>query len=163
MFAIQQHRKSAVGETTDTMRTAVPNITGIPDQMKAQFEDASGVSFDDVRIHYNSAEPAKLNALAYTQGRNIYLGSGQEKHLPHELGHVIQQKRGKVPVNRWLNGFPSNIVQRKMDVGVALVPAEAVDKTLSAEEVMVDTVMLSGRADTGLKTVLGTRRRETIS
>ncbi|MDE7270738.1 MAG: hypothetical protein K2N81_09750, partial [Acetatifactor sp.] len=126
MFAIQQDRKPVAGETTDTMRTAVPNITGIPDQMKAQFEDASGVSFDDVRIHYNSAEP-------------------------------IQQKRGKVSVNRWLNGLPSNIVQRKMDVGVALVPAEAVDKTLSAKEVMVDTVMLSGRADTGLKNGAGNK------
>lgn len=126
MFAIQQDRKPVARETTDTVRIAVPNITGIPDQMKEQFEDASGMSFDDVRIHYNSAEP-------------------------------IQQKRGKVPVNRWLNGLPSNIVQRKMDVGVALVPVEAVDKTLSAEEVMVDTVMLSGRADTGLKNGAGNK------
>lgn len=184
MFVTQQDRKPAAGETTDTMRTAVPNVTGIPDQMKAQFEDASGMSFDDVRIHYNSAEPAKLNALAYTQGRNIYLGSGQEKHLPHELGHVIQQKRGEVPVNRWLNGlplnddtrleaeadwlsryktpaqvkgFPSNIVQRKMDVEVALVPVEAIYMPLEAKDVMVDTVMLSGRADTGLKNGAGNK------
>lgn len=187
MFAIQQDRKMVTDETAETInmpRNASLNITGIPDQMKVQFEEASGMSFDDVRIHYNSAKPAKLNALAYTQGRNIYLGAGQEKHLPHELGHVIQQKRGEVPVNRWLNGlplnddtwleaeadrisrykvpaqavgFPSNIVQRKMDVEVALVPTEVIEMPLRAEEVMVDTVKLSGRADTGLENKNGNK------
>lgn len=44
------------------------NCTGIPDEMKTGFEDLSGLSFDDVRIHYNSDRPAQLQALAYTQG-----------------------------------------------------------------------------------------------
>jgi hypothetical protein len=72
------------------------NSTGIPDTMKARFESVSGFSFDDVRVHYNSEKPAQLQALAYTQGNQVYIGPGQEKHLGHELGHVVQQKAGVV-------------------------------------------------------------------
>jgi len=38
----------------------------------------------------------KLNAYAYAQGTDIHLASGQEKHLPHEAWHVVQQKQGRV-------------------------------------------------------------------
>ena len=31
-------------------------------------------------------------------------GPGQEKHLPHELGHVVQQKQGKVKPTTQLKG-----------------------------------------------------------
>lgn len=75
---------------------AKPNNTGIPLQMKERFESLSGFSFDDVRIHYNSDKPAQLQALAFTQGNQVYMGPGQEKHLGHELGHVVQQKQGRV-------------------------------------------------------------------
>jgi hypothetical protein len=50
----------------------------------------------DVRVHANSEKPARLNALAYTQGNQIHLGPGQERHLPHEAWHVVQQKQGRV-------------------------------------------------------------------
>ena len=43
------------------------------------------------KIVYNSPEPEKINAHAFTQGDTIHVGRGQEKHLPHELGHVVQQ------------------------------------------------------------------------
>ena len=42
----------------------------------------------DVRVHYNSATPAKLNALAHTRGNDIHLAPGQESHLAHEAWHV---------------------------------------------------------------------------
>ena len=51
---------------------------------------------DDVKVHYNSSKPAQMKALAYTQGTDIYLAPGQEKHLPHEAWHVVQQKKGRV-------------------------------------------------------------------
>ncbi len=51
---------------------------------------------NDVKVHYNSDKPAQLNALAYAQGTDIHLASGQEKHLPHEAWHVMQQKQGRV-------------------------------------------------------------------
>ncbi|HYJ29771.1 MAG TPA: DUF4157 domain-containing protein [Allosphingosinicella sp.] len=75
---------------------AVPNLTGLPDGLKAGIEALSGFSMDDVRVHRNSAEPARLGALAYAQGSDIHLGPGQDRHLPHEAWHVVQQKQGRV-------------------------------------------------------------------
>lgn len=73
-----------------------PNRTGLSDRLKAGVEALSGLAMDDVRVHRNSGEPVKLGALAYTQGRDIHLGPGQEQHLPHEAWHVVQQKQGRV-------------------------------------------------------------------
>lgn len=84
-----------------------PNLTGIPTQMKLDFERRSGLSFDDVRVHYNSDKPAQLQALAYTQGTQVYVGPGQERHLKHELGHVVQQKLGMVSTNILYYGHTS--------------------------------------------------------
>ena len=72
------------------------NNTGLPDNLKSGMEKLSGYSMDDVRVHRNSDKPAQLQAHAYAQGTDIHLGPGQEKHLPHELGHVVQQKEGRV-------------------------------------------------------------------
>jgi hypothetical protein len=72
------------------------NKTGLPDGLKSGMESISGMSLSDVKVHRNSDKPAQLQALAYAQGTDIHLGPGQEKHLPHELGHVVQQKEGRV-------------------------------------------------------------------
>jgi hypothetical protein len=72
------------------------NNTGLPDKLKTGMENLSGLSMDDVKVHRNSHKPAQLQAHAYAQGTDIHLGPGQEKHLPHELGHVVQQKQGRV-------------------------------------------------------------------
>jgi len=99
---------------------AASGRTGIPKAVQAKFEEASGLSFDDVRIHYNSSRPAQLNAYAYTLGNQVYLGPGQERHLEHELGHVIQQKRGMVKPDGYLNGLPVNRdpgLERAADLG----------------------------------------------
>ena len=63
---------------------------------------------DDVKIHYNSAKPAQVQALAYTQKNDVYLGAGQEQHLGHELWHVVQQKQGRVMPTIQVNGFQVN-------------------------------------------------------
>ena len=84
------------------------NVTGIPTQMKLDFEQRSGLSFDDVRVHYNSDRPARIGALAYTQIPEVYMGPGQERHLRHELGHVVQQKQGIVRPTTYINGLPVN-------------------------------------------------------
>lgn len=72
------------------------NGTGLPDQLKSGVENLSGISMNDVKVHYNSDKPAQLNAHAYAQGTDIHIASGQEKHLPHEAWHVVQQKQGRV-------------------------------------------------------------------
>ena len=75
------------------------NHTGIPTQLKNRIEQDTGLSLHDVRVHYNSELPARLDALAYTRGNQIEIAPGQERHLPHELGHVVQQKLGVVRAN----------------------------------------------------------------
>lgn len=69
---------------------------GLPAALRAQLEGLSGESLADVRIHYDSPKPARLDALAYTKGSEIHMGPGQERHLPHEAWHVVQQKQGRV-------------------------------------------------------------------
>ena len=64
---------------------------------------------DHVKVHYNSAQPAQLNALAYAQGSDIHVAPGQEKHLPHEAWHVVQQAEGRVkPTTQMKGGVPVN-------------------------------------------------------
>ena len=72
------------------------NNTGLPDSLKSGIENLSGHSMDDVKVHYNSDKPAQVQAHAYTQGNDIHVGTGQEKHLSHEAWHVAQQKQGRV-------------------------------------------------------------------
>jgi Domain of unknown function (DUF4157) len=79
-----------------------PNTTGLPDNLKSGIENLSGHSLDDVKVHYNSSQPAQLNAHAYAQGTDIHIASGQEKHLPHEAWHVVQQKEGRVKPTKQL-------------------------------------------------------------
>lgn len=70
--------------------------SGLPDNLKSGIENLSGYSMDDVRVHYNSSQPAQLNAHAYAQGSDAHVASGQERHLPHEAWHVVQQAQGRV-------------------------------------------------------------------
>lgn len=81
-----------------------PNNTGLPDNLKAGIENLSGFSMDDVKVHYNSARPAQLQAHAYAQGTDIHLAPGQEQHLPHEAWHVVQQKQGRVKPTMQMKG-----------------------------------------------------------
>ena len=84
------------------------NKTGLPDNLKAGVENLSGYSLDDVRVHYNSPKPAQLQALAYTQGTEIHVAPGQEKHLPHEAWHVVQQVQGRVKPTMQMKGKQIN-------------------------------------------------------
>ena len=96
-------------ETAQSEAAPAPNNTGLPDQLKAGVESLSGISLDDVKVHYNSAKPTQLNALAYAQGTDIHVASGQEKHLPHEAWHIVQQKQGRVqPTMQMKAGTPVN-------------------------------------------------------
>lgn len=82
----------------------VKNTTGLPDNLKKGIENLSGIDISDVKVHYNSSQPAQLNAHAYAQGNQIYVALGQEKHLPHEAWHVVQQKQGRVKPTKQLKG-----------------------------------------------------------
>ena len=88
------------------------NNTGLPEPIKKGTESLSGHSMNDVKVHYNSSEPEKVNAHAFAKGNEIHLASGQEKHLPHEAWHVVQQKQGRVNPTSEVNGTKINDSER---------------------------------------------------
>lgn len=97
-----------MGNTTEVMHQQpiqrAENNTGLPDSLKTGVESLSGYSLNDVSVHYNSQKPAQLNAHAYAQGTDIHVAPGQEKHLPHEAWHVVQQKQGRVKPTMQMKG-----------------------------------------------------------
>jgi hypothetical protein len=95
-------------EQTPIQQEERPNNTGLPDNLKSGIENLSGYSMDDVKVHYNSDKPAQLQALAYAQGADIHVASGQEQHLSHEAWHVVQQKQGRVQPTMQLQGVNVN-------------------------------------------------------
>lgn len=105
--AIQQKQSSAfiddlrpqinsVVQLVGGMEKSKPNMTAMPDSLKSGIENLSGLNMDDVRVHYNSDRPATIQAYAYTQGSDIHIAPSQERYLPHEAWHVVQQKQGRV-------------------------------------------------------------------
>jgi hypothetical protein len=102
----------------------------MPDTLKAGIEHLSGIAMDDVRVHYNSSRPAQVQALAYTQGSEIYVAPGQERHWPHEAWHVVQQKQGRVRPTLQFRGVAINtdggLEQEAESMGAAaLQPGQA--------------------------------------
>jgi hypothetical protein len=98
----------ADASSTDPMQRKADNNTGLPDTLKTNIETQSGLTMDDVQVHYNSSKPARLQAHAYTQGTHIHVAPGQEQHLPHEAWHVVQQKQGRVRPTMRINGAAIN-------------------------------------------------------
>ncbi len=88
--------------------TKAENKTGLPDRLKSGIERLSGYDLSGVRVNYNSAKAAQLNAHAYTRGQTIEVGPGQERHLPHEAWHVVQQMQGRVKPTIEVNGYGVN-------------------------------------------------------
>ena len=99
---------SGVAGTLQANEEAPPNRTGMPDNLKSGLENLSGIDISGVRVQYNSPKPAQLNALAYTRGQEIHVGSGQEKHLPHEGWHAVQQMQGRVKTTMQAGGVAIN-------------------------------------------------------
>jgi len=108
----EELQKKAVTDSPAQLKeqsSTKPNNTGLPDNLKSGIEALSGLSMDSVRVHYNSSQPAQLNALAYAQGTDIHIAPGQEQHLPHETWHVVQQAQGRVqPTMQMKDGIPIN-------------------------------------------------------
>jgi hypothetical protein len=102
--------KSKIREAKPAKTEAAPGraINALPDRLKGSLELLSGMDLSDVRVHRNSSKPAELKALAYTQGRDIHLGPGQDEHLPHEAWHAVQQMQGRVKPTMQARGVPIN-------------------------------------------------------
>ncbi len=105
---LKNYQAMADGHTAETTQLKANN-TGLPDQLKTGVESLSGISMDNVKVHYNSDKPSQLQAHAYAQGTDIHVAPGQEKHVPHEAWHVVQQAQGRVkPTMQMKAGVPVN-------------------------------------------------------
>lgn len=82
---------------------------GLPPAMRQNMERASGFDLSGVRVHRNSTLPAQLQAHAFAQGGHIHLAPGQDRHLPHEAWHVVQQAQGRVKPTHTVAGQPVNL------------------------------------------------------
>jgi len=116
-------RKTADGRPPDqsrgSMRETKNRGDGLPFSVRAGLETLSGRDLSNIRVHWNASGPAQLNALAYTQGQDIHVGPGQEKHLAHEGWHAVQQMQGRVRPQMKVRGMPLNAddgLEREADV-----------------------------------------------
>lgn len=135
---------------------AKQNNTGLPDNLKSGIEHLSGLSMDHVKVHYNSSQPAQLNALAYAQGTDIHVAPGQEKHLPHEAWHVAQQAQGRVKPTMQMAGQHVNddrglereadlMGERASSAGVAQGKSKPIESDPIAKQKPVEKVAQLGR------------------
>lgn len=139
------------------------NNTGLPDNLKSGIENLSGYSMDDVKVHRNSDKPAQLQAHAYAQGTDIHLASGQEKHLPHEAWHVVQQKQGRVkPTMQMKGGINVNTdkgLEKEADVmGSKSFNESAKNKTTSSTSTVSTTIQM--RIESNKFNVVGENHQE---
>ena len=168
MYSYENSKISKQSERIDSRRNMVqktPNKTGLPDNLKVGIESRSGVSLDDVRIHYNSSKPAQLQAYAYTVGTDIHVAPGQESHLPHEAWHVVQQKQGRVKPTIKQNGVNINndpSLEREADINgrqalssTAFVRGSYKNADITGSVVQLDVIALNNPLPAGHDYVIG--------
>jgi hypothetical protein len=98
----------------------MPNPSGIPDDLAEAMKKFVPADVGGIRVHYNAARQVHLGALAHTQGTDIFLAPGQERQLPHEVWHAIQQKQGRVSeTGRTHFGLSQDAGTSKMDADLA--------------------------------------------
>ncbi|MBB5711338.1 DUF4157 domain-containing protein [Sphingomonas xinjiangensis] len=130
----------------ETVHRKPSRSEGLPEPLRTSMEAISGIALDDVTVHRNSDEPAQMQAHAYAQGTDIHLAPGQDRHLPHEAWHVVQQKQGRVrPTLQMARGVGVNddphleneadVMGARALVRVESKPAEARRATPYAEPV----------------------------
>ena len=72
----------------------------LPPELQAKMSQLTGADLSAVRVHYNSPEAARTNALSFARGDEIHVAPGQKHLVAHELAHVVQQRSGRVGPNK---------------------------------------------------------------
>ena len=108
VVAQKKEMEQLTGQSEPVQKAPEPNRTGMPDQLKSGMERLSGVDLSDVKVHRNSSKPSELQAHAYAQGTDVHVAPGQDRHLPHEMWHVVQQKEGRVRPTTYSQGVAIN-------------------------------------------------------
>ena len=97
MLSNKATRQTTMPQATDHRINLAGGIestpVGLPDYIKRGVKILTGLSLDDVAVYYNSVKPARFQASAYTQGTEIHIGPGQEKHLPMKPGTWFSKNR----------------------------------------------------------------------
>ena len=146
MQGLSKYQDKISEDTSDDSPVKNPNNTGIPDALKTSIEQLSGYSLDDVKVHYNSDKPALLGAYAYAEGTNIYVGPGQEKHLAHEIWHVVQQKKGIVKANTQLGNDSGTLAntETSLENQATKMGSKATETKITEEDTELKTATASG-------------------
>lgn len=134
-------RQPAIGNQALARRLSGAPPAGVADALprplRAGLERALSADFSDVRVRTESARAREWNALAFAQGSEIHVAPGQwapqtakgRELLGHELGHVLQQRAGRVGTTGYLAGERLNhdpALEREADAyGARAAPAAA--------------------------------------
>ena len=146
---LQRVAVGRAGTTTTPLIQRQEGRRGLPESLRAGVEALSRVRMDDVTVHYDSPKPAALGALAYTRGSEIFVGPGQEKHLPHEAWHVVQQSRGPIAPTLYQRETAINTderLEREADVMGARASQVSLDPHANVPQ-SIRRLAQGGRAD----------------
>lgn len=99
---------SRVGRFEGAAAPATAMASALPEPLKTTLEAMSRLSLADVRVHRDSPSPALMSSVAFADGNDIHLAPGEERHLPHEAWHVVQQKQGRVRATGQYRGVGVN-------------------------------------------------------
>jgi hypothetical protein len=127
-------------EPLNSLQRSLTGGSALPPSLRQRMESGFGSSFGDVRVHTGgaaAAASARLQAEAFTSGRDIAFATGQyrpgtpagDRLIAHELAHVVQQR----------HGGSGGAVQRHTNVSQASEAAEMAADTAAA------TVLAGGR------------------
>lgn len=97
-----------VQRKTTSQQQPVYQQQAVKRQPVMQLQGELGQHLAGTQIHWDSSEPAKVGAHAFAQGKEVHVATGQEQHIYHELGHVVQQSRGHVPATTQYAGLAIN-------------------------------------------------------
>lgn len=118
----------------------IPQSGGAPlsDTTRERFESNLGEDLSSVRVHHGS-HVGELGARAFTQGENIHFGPGEfnERTLAHEVGHVVQQRQGRVAATSEVGGHALNdqpTLEREADSLGDLAMREPIQRMADEEE-----------------------------
>ncbi len=99
-------------EKAEDNSPAVSKASGsgsLPDPLKANLEQLSGLDLSSISVHNDSAQPASFGAWALARGPEIHLAPGQQDSLPHEAWHSVQQLQGRVAPGQSRGGVSANV------------------------------------------------------
>jgi len=103
-----ERRRNIGAPVERTVGESAVNRTGLPDHLKQGLETLSGLDLSGVRVHHDSPRPKEIGAHAFTFGPDIHVAAGQQRHLPHEGWHAVQQMQSRVLPTSQLAGLALN-------------------------------------------------------